>query len=719
MQVEHRIRTTPFLSITLAFIAGIVCSEMLPMYEFPFLPIIISLIIFCAGLIYFVFFMPGRYRIVLRGVTSLMIILLFFLIAFILHNRRVKLHSIDDLPSSDSIMGWVGQIVADPVETGARMRYEVAVRSLSVLNRKGQEDVVIQGELAPKVFWYIDSLAEVDRPKLSDWIVSASRLLRVDRSKNPTHFDYRLWLKRKGILRVSYSAGNDWKLLHNLEPDVTWYSRFYHAASYIHNRASDLLYHFLGHNKEGAIANAILLGEKDGLDQETKRAYSIGGVAHVLCVSGLHTGVVFVVIQTLLWPLARIKNGKVISTCLAILLIWFYAMITGLAPPVCRASWMLTMVSIGRLGRVKGNTLNSLACSALVLLIINPEWLFDAGFQLSYIAVVGILYFQPVFSSLIKAHHWLVIYIRDLITVSLAAQLSTFPLIAYYFNQFPTYFLLTNLVVIPISFLAIVITMSVPFLGSIPYIGTAVAFCCVKVIWFMNSVPQWISMLPGASVDLGNIGMGLFLLMMLMVIGLIRWLGYGNRQGLFLSLGVFLIFLLEILFERWQVSNRIGIIVTNISKATLVGEITGSSTVWIGISGEEKRRDKIIDAANLFYDISSSRMESWFKKPGVHGIIDHNRVISGRRVVLVDTCWNDYSIRSSIRTDLVIISQSFILNEDSLHQLFPGAMIVVDNSNNYHAQYYWRGIARHDSLIWLTADKGAYVMPIKGDFPRW
>jgi competence protein ComEC len=719
MQVEHRIRTTPFLSITLAFIAGIVCSEMLPMYEFPFLPIIISLIIFCAGLIYFVFFMPGRYRIVLRGVTSLMIILLFFLIAFILHNRRVKLHSIDDLPSSDSIMGWVGQIVADPVETGARMRYEVAVRSLSVLNRKGQEDVVIQGELAPKVFWYIDSLAEVDRPKLSDWIISASRLLKVDRSKNPTRFDYRLWLKRKGILRVSYSAGNDWKLLHNIEPGVTWYARFYHAASYIHNRASDLLYHFLGHNKEGAIANAILLGEKDGLDRETKRAYSIGGVAHVLCVSGLHTGVVFVVIQTLLWPLARIKNGKVISTCLAILLIWFYAMITGLAPPVCRASWMLTMVSIGRLGRVKGNTLNSLACSALVLLIINPEWLFDAGFQLSYIAVVGILYFQPVFSSLIKAHHWLVIYIRDLITVSLAAQLATFPLIAYYFNQFPTYFLLTNLVVIPISFLAIVITMSVPFLGSIPYIGTAVAFCCVKVIWFMNSVPQWISMLPGASVDLGNIGMGLFLLMMLMVIGLIRWLGYGNRQGLFLSLGVFLIFLLEILFERWQVSNRIGIIVTNISKATLVGEITGSSTVWIGISGEEKRRDKIIDAANLFYDISSSRMESWFKKPGVHGIIDHNRVISGRRVVLVDTCWNDYSIRSSIRTDLVIISQSFILNEDSLHHLFPGAMIVVDNSNNYHAQYYWRGIARHDSLIWLTADKGAFVMPIKGDFPRW
>jgi competence protein ComEC len=648
-----------------------------------------------------------------------MIILLFFLIAFILHNRRVKHHSIDELPSSDSIMGWVGQIVAEPVETGARVRYEVAVRSLSVLNRKGQEDVVIQGELTPKVFWYIDSLAEVDRPKLSDWIISASRLLRVDRSKNPTHFDYRLWLKRKGILRVSYSAGNDWKLLHNIEPGVTWYARFYHAASYIHNRASDLLYHFLGHNKEGAIANAILLGEKDGLDQETKRAYSIGGVAHVLCVSGLHTGVVFVVIQTLLWPLARIKNGKVISTCLAILLIWFYAMITGLAPPVCRASWMLTMVSIGRLGRVKGNTLNSLACSALVLLIINPEWLFDAGFQLSYIAVVGILYFQPVFSSLIKAHHWLVIYIRDLITVSLAAQLATFPLIAYYFNQFPTYFLLTNLVVIPISFLAIVITMSVPFLGSIPYIGTAVAFCCVKVIWFMNSVPQWISMLPGASVDLGNIGMGLFLLMMLMVIGLIRWLGYGNRQGLFLSLGVFLIFLLEILFERWQVSNRIGIIVTNISKATLVGEITGSSTVWIGISGEEKRRDKIIDAANLFYDISSSRMESWFKKPGVHGIIDHNRVISGRRVVLVDTCWTDYSIRSSIRTDLVIISQSFILNEDSLHHLFPGAMIVVDNSNNYHAQYYWRGIARHDSLIWLTADKGAFVMPIKGDFPRW
>ncbi len=719
MQLEHRIRTTPFLSITLAFMAGIVCSEMLPMVEFPYLPLIISFIIFGAGLVYFVFFMPGRYRIVLRGITSVIVILMFFSFAFILHNRRVEHQSTDNLPPSDSVIGWVGQIVTDPVETGERLRYVVAVRSLLVLNRKGQEDVIIQGELEPKIFWYIDSLPEVDRPKQSDWIVSASRLLRIDRSKNPTLFDYRLWLKRKGILRVSYSTGNDWKLLNRIEPEITWYARFYHAASYIHNIASDLLYHSLGHSKEGAIANAILLGEKDGLDQETKRAYSTGGVAHVLCVSGLHTGVVFVVIQTLLWPLARVKNGKLISTCLAILLIWFYAMITGLAPPVCRASWMLTMVSIGKLGRVKGNTLNSLACSALVLLIINPEWLFDAGFQLSYMAVIGILYFQPVFSSFIKAHHWLVIYIRDLITVSLAAQLATFPLIAYYFNQFPTYFLLTNLVVIPISFLAIVITMSVPFLGSIPYIGPAVAFCCVKVIWFMNCVPQWISMLPGASVDLGNISMGLFLFMMLMVIGLIRWLGYRNRKALFLTLGMFLIFLMVILVERWQVSDRIGIIVTNISKGTLVGEIMGSSTVWIGISGEEKKRDKIIDAANQFYDIRSSQLEAWFKKPGVHPIIDHNRVISGRRVVLVDTCWNDYSIKSPIRTDLVIISQSYILNEDSLHQLFPGAIIVVDNSNNHHAQNYWRGIARQDSLIWLTADKGAYVMPIKGDFPRW
>ena len=209
MQLEHRIRTTPFLSITLAFMAGIVCSEMLPMVEFPYLPLIISFIIFGAGLVYFVFFMAGRYRIVLRGITSVIVILMFFSFAFILHNRRVEHHSTDNLPPSDSVIGWVGQIVADPVETGERLRYVVAVRSLSVLNRKGQEDVIIQGELEPKVFWYIDSLAEVDRPKLSDWIISASRLLGVDRSKNHSRFYYRLWCNRKGILRVSYSDGND------------------------------------------------------------------------------------------------------------------------------------------------------------------------------------------------------------------------------------------------------------------------------------------------------------------------------------------------------------------------------------------------------------------------------------------------------------------------------------------------------------------------------
>lgn len=719
MQLEHRIRTTPFLSITLAFMAGIVCSEMLPLSNLPLLPLVISITIFVSGLIYIVFFLSGRYRIVLRGFTSLMIILMFFSFAFILHNSRVNHHSTDVLPPTDSIRGWVGQVIDDPVKIGRRLRYEMAIRRLSLLNRKSQDDLTVMEGFAPKVFWYIDSLPEVDRPKLSDWVISDSRLLKVKRSKNPTRFDYRLWLQRKGIVRVSYSSGNDWIVLPCEKPVKTWYAGFYRAATYIHNLTSNQLYQSLGYSREGAIANAILLGEKDGLDQETKRAYSTGGVAHVLCVSGLHTGVVFVVIQTLLWPLARVKNGKLISTCLAILLIWFYAMITGLAPPVCRASWMLTMVSIGKLGRVKGNTLNSLACSALVLLIINPEWLFDAGFQLSYMAVIGILYFQPVFSSFIKAHHWLANYIRDLITVSLAAQLATLPLIAYYFNQFPTYFLLSNLIIIPLSFLAIVITMAVPLLGSIPYIGSAVAFCCVKVIWLMNSVPYWISCLPGASINLRNIDMSLFLLMMLMVIGLIRWLGYRNSLGAFLSLGALLVFLFVILIERRQVSDRIGIIVTNISKATLVGEISGSSAVWFGVSGEEEKRDKIIDAANQFYDIKSSRLVTWFKNSGDHVINDHYRELSGRRVVLVDTCWNDYIIKSFIRTDLVILSQSFIIKEDSLHQLFPGAIIVVDNSNNYHAQNYWRGVAQRDSLIWLTTDRGAYVMPIKGDFPGW
>ncbi len=644
---------------------------------------------------------------------------MFFSIAFILHNSRVNHHSTDVLPPTDSIRGWVGQVIDDPVKIGRRLRYEMAIRSLSLLNRKSQDDLTVKEGCAPKVFWYIDSLPEVDRPKLSDWVISDSRLLKVKRSKNPTRFDYRLWLQRKGIVRVSYSSGNDWIVLPCEKPVKTWYAGFYRAATYIHNLTSHQLYQSLGYSREGAIANAILLGEKDGLDQETKRAYSIGGVAHVLCVSGLHTGVVFVVIQTLLWPLARFKNGKVISTCLAILLIWFYAMITGLAPPVCRASWMLTMVSIGRLGRVKGNTLNSLACSALVLLIVNPAWLFDPGFQLSYMAVLGILYFQPVSSSWIRIDHWLANYIRDLITVSLAAQLATLPLIAYYFNQFPTYFLLSNLIIIPLSFLAIVITMAVPLLGSIPYIGTALVFCCQKVIWLMNSVPHWISCLPGASINLGNIDMSLFLLMMLMVIGLIRWLGYRNSLGAFLSLGALLVFLFVILFERRQVSDRIGIIVTNISKATLVGEISGSSAVWFGVSGEGEKRDKIIDAANQFYDIKSSRLVTWFNNSGDHVINDHYRELSGRRVVLVDTCWNDYIIKSFIRTDLVILSQSFIIKEDSLHQLFPGAIIVVDNSNNYHAQNYWRGVAQRDSLIWLTTDRGAYVMPIKGDFPGW
>jgi len=249
---------------------------------------------------------------------------------------------------------------------------------------------------------------------------------------------------------------------------------------------------------EYSIINAILLGNKESLDTELRAYYNAVGVGHILCVSGLHVGVIFLILNFLLHPLDYSKKSRLFKALILLFFIWIYACITGLSPSVTRAATMFSFVTFGNLLHRHTNIFHSLFTSLFILLIINPLWLFNLGFQLSYAAVFGIVIFQQKLVALWTPKNKVLTYLWNLITVSVAAQLATFPLSVYTFGMFPNYFLLGNLSVVTLSFVIVVSGVLLLVVSFVPYLSTWVAQLLTFEIKLMNILTQSIRKMPGS-----------------------------------------------------------------------------------------------------------------------------------------------------------------------------------------------------------------------------
>lgn len=262
------------------------------------------------------------------------------------------------------------------------------------------------------------------------------------------------------------------------------------------------------HGRPLALVSALTLGEKDGLDSELRTSFAAAGAAHVLAVSGLHTGFIYGILIALLTcfgmrrPLYEERVKRWLLSLIIVLLMWVYAFLTGLSPSVMRAVVMLTIVQIGWACRRKALTGNTLAAAACICLWADPLALFSVSFQLSFTAVAGILLFNSYLAGLFPAwHNKALLFVRDLITVSVAATIGTLPVTLYYFSQFPTAFLLTNLLVLPAAFVLVGCGAAVLVLAGTP-VGVWLA---LGLQYFADEVcryVQWVEHLPFATLPL-------------------------------------------------------------------------------------------------------------------------------------------------------------------------------------------------------------------------
>ncbi|MGE5427690.1 MAG: ComEC/Rec2 family competence protein [Methylococcaceae bacterium] len=401
-----------------------------------------------------------------------------------------------------------------------------------------------------------------------DRLIILATLQQIEEKANPFDFDYKGMMQNKGVYYSVYLPPG------NYQNTGLRIHRIIYAAENVRNKLSALLYKTeLGQN-ERAVVSALTLGYRSELDKETMNYFVDTGTIHVLSVSGLHVALVFYILSLLLTPLKRGKTGQFIYPVLIISCLWWYAFITGFSPSVQRSTVMFSFVIVGTVLRRPVNIYNSLTASAMLLILLEPNVLFDIGFQLSYLAIFGIILLQPPLENLIPVKNKILKWIWTLFTVSLAAQLITFPLSIFYFNQFPNLFWLSNFIAIPGTTLIIWLTFLFFILSPIALMSNILASIIQFVCHLMLVLLKWISQQPHAVSDGIIYSQYQTLLMYGLILCLVTYCFTKRKPWLFGGLITLILFQSSMLVGKYHLFNQRVIYVYQ-SKSSIVQCING------------------------------------------------------------------------------------------------------------------------------------------------
>jgi len=333
-----------------------------------------------------------------------------------------------------------------------------------------------------KALLYLEKDSAALQLNYGDKLLINANFSETNPPSNPYEFDYKRYLAFNNIYHQAYKKSNTWSLL---ERDK---GHFIYNAGY---KTRDLMLRQLEkfgiEGKNYALVSALLLGMKDALDSDMLKEFSAAGAMHVLCVSGLHVGIIFLVLNFAFSFLEKTKRFKFLKPVLVIGFIWFYALITGLSPSVMRAAAMFSIITIGKAFNRNTCIYNSISASAIFLIIINPYIITKLGFWLSYLAVIGIVYLYPKFYKILKVKNKFGDKLWALVCVSLSAQIATAPLAVYFFNQFPNYFLLSNILVVPLATLIVYSGIALIIFSFIPMVSDIMAWV---LSWELN-ILRW------------------------------------------------------------------------------------------------------------------------------------------------------------------------------------------------------------------------------------
>lgn len=421
------------------------------------------------------------------------------------------------------------------------------------------------------------------KDSLSKQLVSGDRLWTYTFLKRPVEnllpygFDYAGYLYRKGISGTAYVSSGQWKFwMHSDEVSLVQLAQ--EARECVMS-----LYRKLGfQGDELAVLSALTIGEKEELGEDIKETYSISGASHVLALSGLHVGLIYGLLWFLFVPLwKRKKCLKIPLVGLILLSLWCFAFFTGFSTSVVRAVLMCSLFLLFSFRVEPVLSIDTLLATAFCMLLYKPLWLFDVGFQLSFAAVFAILTIQPQLYHLIQVRRLFLQKIWGLLTVSIAAQLGTAPLVLFYFMRFSPHFLLTNLWVIPL--VTLVMYAAVVMLLMTPFPGLQIAFSSVVngLLQVQHEGLRWIEQLPCASLDGITLDVWEVLFFYLLVVSAWKLFHHGIAENIFRFLAISLLWAASHAITVWHHAPHAGVAFYSVNGCTALHCMSSTSRSWL------------------------------------------------------------------------------------------------------------------------------------------
>ncbi len=488
------IKQSPFFRPFVFTVAGIIVAQYIVA---PFLPLLLVLALLLVALI---FTIRLTRSLTLDLVWGLAFNTLCFVSGFALTQNARPL---TEVPEFNSTVKFSVLIEKNEGVVNQKARY--TARLFGVDSQRFENNVI-------KIRLIADS-------SLANWregemLYCMGTIRKIENRGNPGEFDYKTWANRKQIYYSAALTKESCSSMGYQKPFFlrVWISeiRDWLQKTFVSNGITD---------NQLAVLTALTTGDKATLDPELRSAFSTAGLMHVLAVSGLHIGIIYLILGWVVKPLVFFRMGKLFRVFIIIVFLWLYAFFTGMAPSVNRAVLMFSFLVVGEASGRRYASENALFASAFFLVVVDPNIIYEVGFQLSYLAVFGIFQFYKPIYNLFFFERSIPDKIWSLCALSLAAQLATTPISLFYFNQFPTYFLLSNLLIVPL--VGFIMQGTVVFLAISFFEPAAkvLAWALNLMLKIMNNYTEWVAQLPasllnGIYID-GVLLLGLYALILL------------------------------------------------------------------------------------------------------------------------------------------------------------------------------------------------------------
>lgn len=550
----------PFLRIIVPLCAGIITGLYFePVKELVFIPIFL-----CAALLAVSIRFNKSQNNSIFGISFFLTLML---CGFLLYKSEKKKISILNNEKTD----FICTVTDFPEERENSYRTRLKLNTLYI-NGKSQS-------AGGSIMVYFKKDSSINDLLPGDILKISCTPLEIFNRGNPCEFDYRFYMENQGIRYMAFANEKDIKV-----HIVTAKRSFRYKALIIRQKIIEMYKNrgITGGNL--ALVAAMTVGEKSLLDQDQKDIFIRAGVMHIMAVSGLHAVVLSMFVFNLLFFLKRRYN--VLRIIVALVILWAFAFVTGMTPSVMRATLMFSFIQAGNLMKRPANSMNSVLASAFVLIIINPSVIFDAGFLLSYSAVIFIIAFYKALYLKFHFKSRITDWIWQSTAVTTVAQAGTLALTIMLFNRFPVYFLLTNLIIVPLSSMVIIAGSIVPVLYPVVFMSRFIARVLNYITGFTEYLTRQAAVLPGSSID--QIGMTLpecIILTAIIVVSVTAIVRKEYRPVKFL---LFLILALAIISSEKIIKTKRSneLIVYNIPGSTVTGIRTGSTLNLISQENE-------------------------------------------------------------------------------------------------------------------------------------